>query len=80
MSIVFNICGSTKQTSNNNAHNLRITQTPKAIRNNLYNLFTNKFTNQPEVISYNLNNQKNSTIFIVGKNYYYTFTNKSNKI
>lgn len=66
--------------SNNHARNLRITQTPKAIRNNWYNEYTGKFTTEPNVTSVNLNNQKISTTYSVGCQNFYSFVRKNTKI
>jgi hypothetical protein len=58
-----------KYNNNNNTNqskNLRVVHTPKAIRNNSYNEFTNTFTDKENVNTY-LNDQKICTVFNVGK-------------
>lgn len=72
MSIVANINASAKLNNNNDARNLRITQTPKAIRDNQYNIFTNSFDPKPSVVSTTVNSQKLSVTFSVnGKAFYH---------
>lgn len=81
MGLVFNINGSGKFTSNNNTKNLRITETPRSVRNNLFNIFTNKFEeNNPVVRSSVINQPKNASTYMVGKKHYYSFSKQRTKI
>lgn len=57
---------------NNNSINLRITQTPQAIRNNYYNEYVGKFSIQPQVAENPLKNQKISLTFISGRETFYS--------
>lgn len=59
---------------NHDAVKLRITETPKTIRNNQYNYYTGKFViNYPNVSVININKQKISTTFLYGKNSFKNF-------
>lgn len=59
-------CG--KLNNNNDSNNIKITQTPKAIRNNQYSLYLGTFDSPPDVVSYELNKQNITGItFNIGK-------------
>lgn len=70
---------SKKINSNNDARNIRISETPKAIRNNQFNPYTGKFSIAPEVSNVNLNSQQVRTVFSSAKNIY-SFGKSKNKI
>ena len=54
---------------NNYSNNLRITQTPQAIRNNQYNEFNGQFTIRPLTVLNPINNQNISTTYCSGKTF-----------
>jgi len=66
--------------SNNYSRNLRITEIPKAIRNNLYNPYTGKFSTPPTVTEAPLNNQKISSTYILSGQNFYSFYKTNVKI
>lgn len=53
--------------SNNYSKNFRISQTPKAIRNNQYNPYTDAFSPNPIILNSELNDQRLCTTFNIGK-------------
>jgi hypothetical protein len=53
--------------SNNYARNLRISETPKAIRSNQFNKFTGQFSPKPQVVNTILNEQNLCVTFKVGQ-------------
>jgi hypothetical protein len=58
---------------NNYSVNLRITETPKAIRNNQYNEYSGKFVINPTTSINPINNQKISTVYCVNKKTFNSF-------
>lgn len=58
--------------TNNYSRNVRITQTPKAVRNNQYNEYSGKFTTKPIISNSNINDQQISTTFNTGKKIFTT--------
>jgi len=53
--------------NNNYSKNIRISETPKAIRTNKYNEYTGKFSSPTIVANGEVNDQKISTVFNIGK-------------
>jgi hypothetical protein len=53
--------------SNNYARNLRISETPKAIRNNQFSKFNGQFNPKPEVVNTVLNQQNLCLTFKIGQ-------------
>lgn len=61
----------------NDAKNIRIVETPKAIRNNQFSHYTGKFSISPTVSNVGLNNQKIRTVYSSHKNIYSFGTDNS---
>lgn len=66
-----------KLNNTNNAKNIRISETSKAIRNNQFNHYTGKFSTSPTVSTVGLNNQKIRTVYSSHKNIYSFGTDNS---
>lgn len=70
---------SKKLNKNNDARNIRISETPKAIRNNQFSHYTGKFSTSPTVSNASLNNQNIRTVYLSSKSIY-SFGINNNKI
>jgi len=64
--------------SNNYARNLRISETPKAIRNNQFSKFTGQFSPKPQVVNTILNEQNLCVTFSKGKKIFSLCENSQN--
>lgn len=70
---------SKKLNHTNDAKNIRIVETPKAIRNNQFNHYTGKFSAPPTVSNVALNNQNIRTVYLSSKSIY-SFGSNNSKI